>query len=720
MKNLANNHFFENLFDQSNIPSIIWNREFKIIRINVAFEKLTGRKATSVVGKSIEILFPKSSLNVTLQRIRKAETGCRLEDAEIDVIHENGFVNTVIFNSTPILDDTGETRIATLAQGQNVTKHKKAENELERLHQQKELILGSVSEGVLGLDLDGNHTFVNPAAAKMLGYEPEELIGLHSHSTWHHTKANGSLYPKDDCPIYKTFLDAKTHSRTNEVFWRKNGTSFPVEFASIPMYEQQKLIGAVVTFTDITERKNAENALKQSEQNMKAFVIDSLLCIYFFNTETKKIVYANPSFCELLGYSPEEIETLTIYNFLNHSKKSVDAFVNHVVQTKQRNIGERQWKRKDGTMIHMFVNASHGDHNDSKIIYISAQDISVRKQAERELKESEHFLKESQKVSKIGSYVLDIFTGKWNASEELDKVFGISAIDDHTIERWLSVIHPEHSKMMDDYFKSEVIEKKLRFDKEYKILNQKTQEKRWVHGMGELELDTNNVPVKMIGTIQDITERKIAQQKIIESENKFRSVLQSAKDSIILVNEKGCIVFWNNFAEKIFGYTEKEIVGKPLSIIIPKEFSAAHKQKFGQHVSKNSEPLKDKLSDLLGLKKNGSTFPIEISLSHWTNENKKFYCGIIRDITDRKNAEEEQINHIKKLSEIAFLQSHQVRRPIASILGLTSLFVFDKPSDPLNSEVISRVEIAAKELDIVIREIVEKTNEIGKPKSFEG
>lgn len=716
MKNQINNHFFENLFYQSNIPSIIWNREFKIIRINAAFEKFTGIKSELIMGESVEIIFPQSSLNVTMQLIKKAESGFRLEDTEIDVIHKNGGINTLIFNSTPIMDDKGETLIATIAQGQNITKYKKAKQELNLLHEQKELILCSISEGVLGLDLKGNHTFVNHSAAKMLGYQPHELIGLHSHSIWHHTKADGSPYPQGDCPIYKTFRDAKIHSRTNEVFWRKNGKSFPVEFASMPMYEQGKLIGAVVTFTDVTEQLKTENALKQSEQNMKAFVMDSLLCIYFFNTETKKIVYANPSFCALLGYSSEEIETLTIYDFLNHPPKSVDAFVNHVVRTKQRNIGERQWKRKDGKMIDMFVNASHGDHNESNIIYISAQDISERKKAEKELKESVHFLKESQKISEIGSYILDVFTGKWIASEELDKVFGISANDNHTIERWLSFIHPEHSKTMNDYFAVEVIEKRKRFDKEYKIINQITQEERWVHGIGELEFDHNNIPVKMMGTIQDVTERKKAQQKIIESENKFRSVLQSAKDSIILVNEKGCIVFWNNFAEKIFGYKEIDVLGKPVTMLIPEEFSASHSVKFGHHVSKKSAQMKDKIINLYGLKKNGSKFPIEISLSHWTNEKGKFYCGIIRDITERKNAEEEQKNHIKKLSEIAFLQSHQVRRPVASILGLTSLFVFDNPSDPLNSEVISRVEVAAKELDMVIREIVKKTSEIEKVK----
>src|ERR1035437_3878354 len=161
-------------------------------------------------------------------------------------------------------------------------------------------------------------------------------------------------------------------------------------------------------------------------QSMEAFVNDSLLSIYFFNTETKKITYANPAFCQLLGYLLEEIDTLTIYDFLNHTKESVDSFVSHVTRTKQRNIGERQWIRKDGKVIDIFVNASHGDHNDSKIIYISAQDITEQKKMKNELQKNEYFLNESQKVSKIGSYVLYISLGKWKCTEGLGRIFGYS------------------------------------------------------------------------------------------------------------------------------------------------------------------------------------------------------------------------------------------------------------------------------------------------------
>lgn len=712
LKNDINNQYFENIFKFSNGPIVIWDKNYKITHFNSAFENLTGRREEFLIGSSIDILFPQSKANSTMQLIRDAESVCRLEATEIEIIHENGFVNTVIWNSALVLGDDGKTIIATIAQVLDITQRKLAEEKLEHLNQQKELILNSVAEGVLGLDLEGKHTFVNPAAAKMLGYETKELIGHPSHSIWHHTKVDGSPYPQEECPIYEAFRDGKVHRASNEVFWKKDGSCFPVEFASMPIYEMGKLIGAVVTFTDITERKKTEEALNRSEQTMKSFVHDSLLCIYLFNTETKKIIYANPSFCQLLGYSPKEIDTLTIYDFLNHTKESVDVFVNHVIQTKQRNIGERQWKKKDGEVIDLFVNASHGDHIDSKILYISAQNISESKRAEKNLLQSEHFLKESQKVSKIGSYVLDISIGKWKCTEELGRIFGVSANDSYEIQDWYSVIHPEHKKMMADYFALEVIGKKIQFDKEYKIVNQKTQEVHWVHGIGKLEFDNNTIPLKMMGTIQDINDRKKAQQKIIDSEKKFRSVLQSAKDSIVLANEKGEIIFWNHFAENIFGYKENEVLGKSLTFIMPERYRTAHLQSFEQHVSTNQEQVIDKTVEFYGLKKNGQEFPIELSLSHWKNQNEKFYCGIIRDITERKNAEEEQKMHIKKLSEIAFLQSHHVRAPIASILGLLQLINFENPEDKKNSEVFYHLKKTSEMCDIVIKEIIEKTSEI--------
>ncbi len=141
-----------------------------------------------------------------------------------------------------------------------------AEETLGRLTSQKEMILNSAGEGIMGLDSDGNHTFANPAAARMLGYEIADLLGLPSHSTWHHSKPDGHSYPQSECPVHAAFRDGIVRRRNDEVFWRKDGSSFPVEYVSTPILEEDTVVGAVLTFNDITGRKHLEAQLRQAQK----------------------------------------------------------------------------------------------------------------------------------------------------------------------------------------------------------------------------------------------------------------------------------------------------------------------------------------------------------------------------------------------------------------------------------------------------------------------
>jgi two-component system sensor histidine kinase UhpB len=158
-------------------------------------------------------------------------------------------------------------------------------------------------------------------------------------------------------------------------------------------------------------------------------------------------------------------------------------------------------------------------------LFILFMDIDERKKAEQLLKESEQFLNKTQEVSKIGSYVLDYTKGLWKASHELDNIFGLEPNDTHSIESWLSIIHPDHKTIMHDYFTKEVIGRKQRFDKEYKIVNKKTQLVRWVHGFGDLIFDTKGAVIKMLGTIQDISERKKLEQELAEQKQQQQRLI---------------------------------------------------------------------------------------------------------------------------------------------------------------------------------------------------
>ena len=132
------------------------------------------------------------------------------------------------------------------------------------------LLLNAVGEGVYGFDIDGNAVFINPAAEQMTGWKSDELLGKNIHQYHHHSHEDGRHYPVDECNIYNTMRDGIERRVTNEVFWRKDGSCFPVEYTSTPVFKNDELIGAVAVFRDVSQQKmadlNLREALKQVQE----------------------------------------------------------------------------------------------------------------------------------------------------------------------------------------------------------------------------------------------------------------------------------------------------------------------------------------------------------------------------------------------------------------------------------------------------------------------
>ncbi len=144
---------------------------------------------------------------------------------------------------------------------EGIAEWQRVERFFRDVERENQLILRAAGEGIYGVNAEGRTTFVNPAAARMLGWAAEDLVGQDMHTIVHHTHADGSHYPEQTCPIYAAFRDGAIRQVDTEVFWRRDGSSFPVEYTSTPIRDRGVVVGAVIVFRDISQRREAAERL---------------------------------------------------------------------------------------------------------------------------------------------------------------------------------------------------------------------------------------------------------------------------------------------------------------------------------------------------------------------------------------------------------------------------------------------------------------------------
>lgn len=234
---------------------------------NAAATDMFGYTPNEVIDCDVSMLFPHaedSSANVLAECLsRGAGNGRYASVHELLGRRKDG---TIFPLEMAVSDLAIEDRIIITAILRDVTERKEAERELRHLHLFNRMILDSAGEGIVGLDLNGMVAFVNPIAEQLLGRRSVELVGESLHELTHHSRPSGVHYDFHECPVHKTLGDGTIHREYGEVFWRADGTSFPVEYVATPMREDGKIIGAVLTFQDITHRKALESQLVQAQK----------------------------------------------------------------------------------------------------------------------------------------------------------------------------------------------------------------------------------------------------------------------------------------------------------------------------------------------------------------------------------------------------------------------------------------------------------------------
>ncbi|MBN2742488.1 MAG: PAS domain-containing sensor histidine kinase [Marinilabiliaceae bacterium] len=202
------------------------------------------------------------------------------------------------------------------------------------------------------------------------------------------------------------------------------------------------------------------------------------------------------------------------------------------------------------------------DDDDNAQYLLLMRDVTDQEVYSNNLRNKELYLNMAQKIANLGHYLLDIPSGYWTCSPELDVIFGIDGDYAKTIEGWLEIIHPDDREMMGGYFLNEVVGHCQPFNKEYRIVRIKDGVTRWIHGKGELRMNKHNEPVQMIGTIQDITERKQHEAELRASRALYHDLVETSQDLVWQCDARGHFVFLNQAWERLLGYRQEEMLGR--------------------------------------------------------------------------------------------------------------------------------------------------------------
>lgn len=317
-----------------------------------------------------------------------------------------------------------------------------------------------------------------------------------------------------------------------------------------------------------------------------------------------------------------------------------------------------------------------------------AKDWHQKDKIQKDLKINENRLNQAQAIAKVGSWETDLLTLEVMWSKETFRIFGLDP-DNFQIahKNFLEFVHPDdREKVNTAFIRSQ--DKDVENGIVHRIVTPggiiKIIEECW-----RVIRDDAGKAIRAVGTCQDITERKKAEENMRNSEGKRRLIMNAALDAIICIDTKGEITFWNPQAETIFGWKENEVVGKPLSgLIIPEQYRSRHNEGMANYLKTGKGPALNKLMELSAINRNGDEFPIELTIMPIKQGSEEFFCAFIRDITKRKNSE--------KALQAAYTEKNDILESIDD-----GFFALDKNSIVTYWNKKAEVLLNAKKEDVV-------------------
>lgn len=509
-----------------------------------------------------------------------------------------------------------------------------AEDEAQQARDWLSVTLTSIGDAVIATDTDGKITFINPITSALTGWEQQEAVGKPINEVFR--IVNEQTRQAVENPVARVLMEGTIVGLANHtVLISKDGTERPIDDSGAPIRDREgNIIGAVLVFHDVTARKQAEQ--KQAEL---AAIVQSSDDAIISKDLNGIILNWNPGAERIYGYRAEEVIGKPISILVPPDQPDeIPRILERLKRGEHINHYETQRVTKDGKRLDIFLSVSPIKDASGRVVAAAkiARDITERKRAEALIRESE----------KRFRTMADTVPGcVWTAGPDgsidyANKYWydfsGLTEAQTAGLE-WASILHPDDQERTLNAWTNAA---QTGAPYELEARNRRADGQwRWLLNRAMPMKDDLNRITGWVGTSMDITDLKEAHETLRKSETQFRLLLESAPEAIIISNQDGQIILVNAQAERTFGYSREEMLGKPIEMLMPEHFRIGHIVHRADYIGAPSGRLMGAGRDLTGRRKDGSEFPIEVGLNLAETVEGPQVVSFVTDITTRKLAE---------------------------------------------------------------------------------
>ena len=630
-------------------------------------------------------------------------------------IRRDGRVVTANGRFKLIRDARGKPKYV-VALSEDVTERRLAEAERIRVTKQMRLLLDSTGQGVYGLDLRGRCTFINKAASEMIGYRPEEVLGCRMHHLVHHHKLDGSPYPVEECPVYQTLKIGKGCRTDEEILWRGDGTVIPVEYSSFPVLEEGSIKGAVVTVSDIKERRHAKEALQSSERLFRSIFEGAQVGIGVFKIDTREH-FSNRALHEMLGYTGEELSRLEQWDEIVPAKERIacaQRYAELVDGQRDQDEYEQHFVRRDGHVL--LGNSRFQLLRDAsgrpECVVTLTEDITERTRAKEALQASEELFRSVFENAQIGIGILDIKTGAHLSNRAQTEMLGYSQEELKHVEQWDEIVHPDDRATGAKRY-AELVHGQRDADEYTQRFIRRDRQIVTSIGTHTLIRDMMGKPQYVVSLHEDITERLKAEEALAASERLFRTIFENAQIGISVLSVPSGQLHTNQALHEMLGCTHEDLSSvEKWDLMVHPDERASGAERYAELMAGKRD--NDKWEQKL-VRRDGRTVIANGRFSVIRDDSGKlqYVLNLTEDITERKQAEAELVTAkeaavaaTKAKSEFLANMSHEIRTPMNAILGTTYL-ALKTDVTPKQRDYLTKTKAAAQSLLGIINDILD-------------